>query len=36
MRIAAGVLAGVIGGYLRQLVMLVLIRSGTCCAIYRA
>ena len=36
MRIAAGVPAGVIGGYLRQLVMLVLIRSGTCCAIYRA
>lgn len=36
MRIAAGVLAWVIGGYLRQLVMLVLIRSGTCCAIYRA
>jgi len=36
MRIAAGVLAGVIGGYLRQLVMLVLIRSGTYCAIYRA
>ncbi|MDH2038257.1 hypothetical protein [Stenotrophomonas maltophilia] len=36
MRIAAGVLAGVIGGYLRQLVMLVLIRSGTCCAIYMA
>lgn len=36
MRIAAGVLAGVIGGFLRQLVMLVLIRSGTYCAIYRA
>ena len=29
MRIAAGMLAGTIGGYLRQLVTLVLIRSGT-------
>lgn len=35
-RIAAGLAAGTVGGYLRQLAMHALIRSGTNYAIYRA